>query len=89
MAKKKDEFYDKFAEAFHDVVVPVLEDMQGDIKTMQGDINTMKGDIKEIRGDIEDINRSLDRVVNRQVEHDVTLNGHERRIQKLEKATGN
>lgn len=82
MAKKKDEFYDKFAEAFHDVVGPVLEDMQGDIKTIQGDI-------KEMKNDIEDINRTLDRVVNRQVEHDVTLNGHERRIKKLEKATGN
>lgn len=44
----KEAFAENFAEAFHDVVVPALEDISDDIKTLKSDVKYLK-DNHEVR----------------------------------------
>ena len=76
--KQKEEMTGVFAAAFHDVVVPVLEDIEGDIKET-------KEDIKDIYNRLDSIDKKLNGVQERSYEHGDKLDNHEKRIKKLEK----
>ena len=69
MAKKNDKLYDIFAKAFHEVVLPLIEDIQEKMAT--------KDDIDRIERRIIKIDDHLER-------HDRTLANHGKRITKLE-----
>ena len=72
--KKKDKQYKFFADAFHEVVVPLLENMatKDDVKDMAN-----KDDIDKINSRLVKIDDKLERYGNRP-------DGHEKRITKLE-----
>jgi hypothetical protein len=66
MAKGNGKLYDTFAKAFHEVVVPELDQIKEDVK----ETNTRLGRVEEKLVKIDD---SLDR-------HAATLDNHEKRI---------
>jgi len=68
-------FASQFAEAFHEVVVPVLEPMAKDIKTLKEGIATLDDKV-------ERINKRLYLVTDHQADR---IDNHEKRIRKLEK----
>ncbi|MFV1917496.1 MAG: hypothetical protein ACC618_03410 [Patescibacteria group bacterium] len=80
MAKNSDKhLLDVFSKAFHEVVVPLLEDM------------VTKGDIKEIKVTLDGVDKRTERIERKLVKiedkldrHDAKLDNHERRIGKLE-----
>jgi len=69
--KQKEETIEVFAEAFHDVVVPVLEDLKKELKN----------DINRLDDKVEAINRRLIQVTDH---HSEKIDNHEKRIGKLE-----
>ena len=79
--KQKDEFYKLFAEAFHDVVMPLLENV------------ATKDDIAKIRAEMatkDDLNNAVDRlerrigkIDDRLDRHGKMLDDHEKEIKKV------
>ena len=76
--KQKEETIEVFAEAFHDVVVPVLEDFRNDFNKRVDNIEEKLGN------QIEHLDRKITNVTNHQSEK---LDNHEKRIKKLEVKT--
>jgi peptidoglycan hydrolase CwlO-like protein len=72
--------YKVFAKAFHEVVGP-------DIHELKEDVKVLKADVKDIKEDIDTLNRKFDATQNRADRHGVQLEGHEKRIHKLETAS--
>lgn len=72
MVKKNNGWHKKFAEVFHEVVVPVLEDMEKRLASKE---------------DIDRLERKLDSHQNRMDRHGKQLENHEERVQNLEDAS--
>lgn len=70
--KKGNGWYDKFAKAFHEVVVPALEDMEERLASKE---------------DLDRIERKIDATTNRMDRHGKQLEDHEERVQTLETAS--
>ena len=70
--KDKDESYEMFSKAFHEIVVPTLEDMEERLASKK---------------DLDRIERKIDATINRMDRHGKQLDNHEERIQTLETAS--
>ena len=80
MVKNTDKhLHDIFAKAFHEVVVPLLENMatKDDVKDIKENMAT-KDDVDRIELKLVKIEDKLDR-------HDAKLDNHEKRISKFER----
>ncbi len=71
--KQKEEQYKLFADAFHEVVVPLLEDV------------ATKEDLDKVADRLE---RRLDKIDDRQDRHGRKLEDHERKFEKIESHIG-
>ena len=80
--KQKDEQLKLFAEAFHEVVLPLLENMatKDDIRAVREEMAT-KDDIDRIELKLVNIDDRLDR-------HGKSLDNYEKRIRKVESHVG-
>lgn len=82
MAKpQKDGLLRAFSQAFHEVVAPILEQMQKDFTAMKKDIEGVKDRLDGIDRRLVRIDDRLDRVGGK-------FDNHERRITRLETKTG-
>lgn len=77
--KQKEETVEIFAEAFREVVVPVLEEMKKDF-------NDLRQDVHHLDDKVEGISRRLIQVTDH---HANRLDNHEKRIGKLEVKASN
>ena len=78
MAKKLEEkMYEVFAKAFHEIVIPILEN-----KADKKDLENLA-----TKDDIAKIETKLDKHEDRMDRHGQTLDIHEKRIKGLEKIT--
>lgn len=81
--KQKDETIKVFAEAFHEVVVPVLEDLSAKI---EGAEKRLGERIDKLDDKVEMMNRSLITVTDHQADR---IDDHEKRIGKIETRVNN
>lgn len=93
MAKinNNNEFGEKFAKAFQDVVMPVLEDMHSGIKSLEKRLDNVEEDLSYLKTrrdktdmHLESIGRTLVRIEDRLDRYDKRLDHNEKRIGKLE-----
>ena len=93
--KQKDEQLKLFAEAFHEVVLPLLENMatKDDIRAIRENMAT-KDDIRAVReematkDDIDRIELKLVNIDDRLDRHGKSLDNYEKRIRKVESHVG-
>lgn len=76
--RQKDETLDLFAEAFHEVVVPALEDIKTEIKELKTDLTSQ---IDRLDNKVEMYTRKFVQVTDHQGDK---LDNHEKRIKRLE-----
>ena len=81
--KKENKQYKFFADAFHEVVIPVLEDMEARMAT-KDDIKELKEDIEGIDGRLDNVERKLEKIDDRLERYGDRIDNHEKRIGKLE-----
>lgn len=77
--RQKDEQYKLFADAFHEVVVPLLENT-----ATKDDLRGLKEDMKDVKERVYRIETKLDKIDDRLDRQGKTLDGHGKRIKKLE-----
>ena len=79
---KNDDFTAQFAGAFHEIVVPVLEDINAKIESLD---NKLSNRLDEVETKLEAKIDSIDRkITNISDYHATRLDNHEGRIKKLE-----
>lgn len=90
--KQKDETLEIFAQAFHEVVVPVLEDLatKKDLKEvkdgLEGRMDKVEESLNRLDDKVERIDRRLVLITDHQADK---LDDHEKRIGKLEGTANN
>lgn len=95
--KQKEETIEVFAEAFHEVIVPVLEDLatkkdlgglatKADLAEVKEDIAEVKQRLNTLDDKVELINRRLITVTDHQADR---IDDHEKRIGKIETRVNN
>lgn len=76
--RQKDKTLDLFTEAFHEVVVPVLQDFKAEVKA---EFKEVKDNIDKLDNKVEMYTRKFVQVTDH---HGDKLDNHEKRIRRLE-----
>lgn len=83
------DFSSKFADAFGEVVMPVLSDMHEDVKILKSDVGILKQDVNYLKEQVSDIDDKLGsvdkRVINITDYQAQRLEDHGKRLEKLER----
>lgn len=80
--KQKEEWFKLFAEAFHEVVIPILETL-----ATKDDLNEVKERLGGVENRLEKVEYRLDKIDDRLDRHGKILDKHENRISELEVAS--
>lgn len=75
--KFKKDFITLFNQGFEEVVLPVIEDMQGDIEEIKEDIKSLDNRVGNVENRLDRIENRLDSVVD-------NINGHNIRLKTIE-----
>ncbi|KKQ97355.1 MAG: hypothetical protein UT24_C0012G0009 [Candidatus Woesebacteria bacterium GW2011_GWB1_39_12] len=81
--KQKEEQYKFFTDAFHEVVIPVLEDMDAKMVTKQ-DIKRLEGESGGLDKRLDNVEMKLEKIDGRLERYGNRIDNHGKRIKGLE-----
>lgn len=82
--KDKEEMQKIVADGLHEVLIPALENIDGQFKFVREDISDVKRDVHDLQLSVDRIERKLDANTKRMDRHGKQLENHEKRLQFLE-----